>query len=73
VRKLVHWPMFMACLAVAAIIAFGASKWFSFSFWLAFGITVVIWIILGLIAFFEDETPGGFNNPRVGRSDKSKE
>ena len=71
VKKLLHWPTFVICLVIALAVGYGASNWFNLNFWLAFGITVMIWVVLGLIAFFEDEVPGGFNNPRPDQTRES--
>ena len=43
VKKLLHWPTFVICLVIALAVGYGASNWFNLNFWLAFGITVMIW------------------------------
>lgn len=53
-NNLVRWQIFVPCMAVAAIVAYGASRLFGFSFWIAFGITVGIWLALGLLTLFDD-------------------
>ena len=72
-KRFLHWPTFVICVLIAMVIGYGASRWFGLSFWLAFGITAVIWTVLGLIAFFEDEVPGGFNNPKPEQKEKTSE
>ena len=50
-------------LSVAALIAWGLCHWAKLPFWGAFAIVVGSMFINGVIAQFEDDAPGGFNNP----------
>lgn len=63
-RKFFHWKSFLIFLVVASGIGLLVSKWFNVGFWLAFIIIAIAICVVGWIAFFEDELPGGFDNPR---------
>ncbi len=59
---LLRWPrLFGLCIAV--VIALIVSWLFHFSFWLALPLAVVAMIANGIFAEWEDNQPGGFNNP----------
>lgn len=53
----------IAVLAVAGII--GALLWWfsSLPFWASLAIVVAAIVLNGILAVFEDDLPGGFNNP----------
>ena len=54
---------FIVGLSVAALVAWGGSRWTKIPFWGAFALVIIAMIINGIIAEREDEAPGGFNNP----------
>ena len=62
-KRFVHWPTFLALL-VCAPLAFVAHWIFGASFWLALPIIVFALVVNGALAVWEDEQPGGFNNPK---------
>ena len=62
-KRFVHWPTFFLSLLVCAVIAFAAHWIFGVSVWLALPIVVVAVVVNGALALWEDEQPGGFNNP----------
>jgi hypothetical protein len=50
-------------LLVASLIALAINHWSSFPFWIVFLIVVGGMFINGIVAQFEDDAPGGFNDP----------
>jgi hypothetical protein len=60
----IHWPAFTASTGIALGIA-GLLHWLAaLSFWVSFAIAWAAVLVNGLIATVEDESPGGFNNPK---------
>ena len=53
-------------LSIAALIGYLLSLFTELSFWLAFGIVAFAMIANGMLAEYEDNLPGGFNNPMPG-------
>jgi len=60
-------------MSFAVLAAWGLSHWTELSFWAAFAIVAGSMFINGIVAQFEDEAPGGFNNPRSPAQPKSPE
>ncbi|UCG60296.1 MAG: hypothetical protein JSV52_08130 [Candidatus Zixiibacteriota bacterium] len=53
----------IAVLAIVGIIG-ALLSWFSgLSFWASLAIVVAAMVLNGILAVFEDDLPGGFNNP----------
>jgi hypothetical protein len=50
-------------LAIAVIIGALISWFSSLPFWASFAIVVVAMVLNGVLAEYEDNLPGGFNNP----------
>ena len=50
-------------MAIAGIIGALVSWFSSLSFWASFAIVVVAMVLNGILAGYEDNLPGGFNNP----------
>jgi hypothetical protein len=55
--------IFLISVSVCAIIAALVSYFSQLSFWILFPIVIVAVLINGLIATWEDQRPGGFENP----------
>jgi ribose/xylose/arabinose/galactoside ABC-type transport system permease subunit len=53
-------------LAIAVIIGALISWFSSLPFWASFAIVVVSMVLNGVLAEYEDNRPGGFNNPMSG-------
>ena len=53
----------VAALAIAGIIGAVVSWFSSLSFWASFAIVLVAMVFNGILAVYEDNRPGGFNNP----------
>ena len=49
--------------SVVVLVTLGISHWSGLSFWVMLPIVVVAVLINGFVATFEDDLPGGFNNP----------
>jgi len=60
-------------MSVAGLAAWGLSHWTELSFWAAFAIVAGSMFINGIVAQFEDEAPGGFNNPHPPAQPKTPE
>jgi hypothetical protein len=54
---------FFGGLLITAAISGVVSALIGLGFWLVFPITVAALLINGLVAEWEDDQPGGFNNP----------
>ena len=53
----------VAGLVIAGAIGYLFSLITKLSFWFAFGLAVFSMVVNGLLAEYEDNLPGGFNNP----------
>jgi len=70
IKDINHLPSFFIAMSIAAVIACVVQNLFSISYWIAFLIALSALLINGIVALFEDELPGGFNNPRSKESKK---
>jgi hypothetical protein len=62
-KNYIDWRTFFIAVVIVGLLALIANKLFSVNFWLMFPLVAIVIFINGLIAHFEDERPGGFNNP----------
>jgi hypothetical protein len=63
--------IFAAVWGLAIVFALGLSYSYGISFWWAFALVAVAFIINGFVAEVEDRAPGGFLNPNAkGKSEK---
>ena len=58
-----HWPSFFIGLSIAAAVGLVVKWLFGLPFWAAFGLAVFGMVVNGFLAEWEDNQPGGFNNP----------
>ena len=58
-----HPKLAVVGFSVAALIAWGLSHWTELPFWGALLIVFCAMFINGIIAQYEDDATGGFNNP----------
>ena len=63
-KRFVHWPTFFLSLLVCTALALAAHWIFGVSAWLALPIIVFAVVVNGALATWEDNRPGGFNNPK---------
>jgi hypothetical protein len=54
---------FLRFLGVAALVAYAISAFSKEPFWMCFAVTAIAILANGWLATWEDEQPGGFNNP----------
>lgn len=59
-KKTLLWSILS--LSVISIIAFAVSRWADLNYFVAFAIVAGAVLVNGLVATFEDDLPGGFNN-----------
>lgn len=64
ITKIIHWPIFLLSVGLILIAARIFSGGFGVAFWIAAAVLAVAVLINGIVAIFEDERPGGFNNPK---------
>ena len=62
-KKFIHWPTFLIFIVVAGLVGYLFGIWTGLGFWPAFVLIVLSLMFNGWLATFEDEAPGGFNNP----------
>jgi hypothetical protein len=62
-KKIIDLKYTVIGLVVAGVIGYLFSLFAKLSFWLAFGLVVLSMVVNGLLAEYEDNLPGGFNNP----------
>ena len=67
-RSLVNWRMFLGCMAASFLLAWAVSWLFAFSYWVAWGIIMFAWVVVGISTFFDEDGPKGGN-----ASDKPKD
>jgi predicted membrane metal-binding protein len=63
-KRFIDWKVFAATVSAAALLAWALHAWFDLSFWASLGIVLAAVLINGIVALVEDQTPGGFNNPK---------
>ncbi len=63
-KKLIHWPSFLAFAGVSALAGAALHYFAGLSFWIGVTIGAGALLLNGIVATVEDETPGGFNNPK---------
>ena len=56
-NRTVHWPTFIACVAVSAAIGGAVHLVSGFNFWASWGIVIFAWVGVGISTFFDDERP----------------
>ena len=61
--RFIHWPGFFGGMALVALLAFGLRALSGMPFWGCFLIALLAILVNGWIATWEDERPGGFNDP----------
>jgi hypothetical protein len=62
-RKFFSFPHFLAAMAIAALVGLGGRAFTGLPFWVCFAIAVLAILVNGWLATWEDNQPGGFNNP----------
>jgi hypothetical protein len=62
-REFFSFPDFLAGMAIAALGALALRAFSGLPFWGCFAITVLAVLVNGWLATWEDNQPGGFNNP----------
>ena len=62
IRK-VNWFLILL-VAIVVIVAYFISRWAHLNYWLILVIVAVAILLNGLLASWEDNQPGGFNNPK---------
>ena len=62
-KKFIDVKLFLGMTVVCSVIATGVWYFTDFGFWPALGIIVAAVLVNGWLATWEDEQPGGFNNP----------
>jgi hypothetical protein len=67
-KKLIHWPSFLAFAGISALVGAGLHYFAGLSFWYAGVIVAGAMLVNGIVAAIEDEGPGGFNNPKPKHS-----
>ena len=67
-KKFIHWPSFLAFASISALVGAGLHYFAGLSFWYAGAIAAGALLVNGIVAAIEDESPGGFNNPKSKRS-----
>jgi hypothetical protein len=68
----IHKRISLVAIAVMAILAWLVHALLHVNFWLAFGFVFLGIVINGIVATFEDNAPGGFNNPRQDPPEKDQ-
>jgi hypothetical protein len=66
-KKLIHWPSFLGFAGVSALAGAALHYFAGLSFWYAVAIGAGALLLNGIVATVEDESPGGFNNPKPER------
>lgn len=69
-NKLIDWKAFLIGVSIAGLIALLVMKFIGLNFWITFILVAFAMFINGLIAEWEDNRPGGFNNPSSAKKDK---
>ena len=67
--EIVNIRVFLVSMGIAASVAYGFSVISDLRFWGSFAVIVIAMLANGFLATWEDEQPGGFNNP----TDKERE
>ncbi len=62
-NKIIDLKYAITGLAIAGVVAFIFTLFIEIPFWLVFGVVVFSMVVNGVIAEYEDNRPGGFNNP----------
>ena len=62
-KRFFDWWIGLASLAIAGIIGLAVHRLIGLPFWIAFLLAPIGMILNGLLAEWEDNRPGGFNNP----------
>ncbi len=62
-KKIIDLKYTVIGLVMAGVIGYLFSLFTKLSFWFAFGLVVLSMVANGLLAGYEDNLPGGFNNP----------
>jgi 4-hydroxybenzoate polyprenyltransferase len=64
-KRFVDWPRFLISLVACAVFALAGHWIFGVPYWLAFLIAMVAILLNGAFAVWEDDQPGGFDNPKA--------
>jgi len=56
--------IFVISVSITVLISFGVYKYTNFNFWVCLGIVILAILANGWLATIEDDTPGGFNDPK---------
>ena len=62
-RKIIHWPILLTVSGLVLIAARLFAGSFGNVFWVTVAVITIAILVNGIVAIFEDEQPGGFNNP----------
>ena len=68
-KNFIDLKVFAISLIICGLVAIGVSYFFGISFFTTFLIIVVALLVNGIVAAWEDELPGGFNNPTTEKQD----
>lgn len=63
-QELGRLPVFLISMALVTLAAFALRAVSALPFWGCFAIAVIALLLNGWLATWEDEQPGGFNNPK---------
>jgi len=62
-ERLIDWRVFFVVMSPVALLVFRLHRLVHLNVWICLGLLVGAILLNGLVATFEDETPGGFYNP----------
>lgn len=71
--KFIHWPSFVAAMAISGFGGYVTYEYTSLGFWAGFGLTAIAMFVNGWKATIEDKQPGGFNDPGTNKDERNKE
>jgi undecaprenyl pyrophosphate phosphatase UppP len=63
----------LVAVVIAVVVALAAAQWLGAQFWTTIVLILVAMMVNGLIAHFEDQRLGGFENPRTEKKDSPAE
>jgi hypothetical protein len=64
-KNLIHWLPFLVFACVSTFVGAALHYFAGLNFWYAVAIGAGALLVNGIVATVEDESPGGFNNPKL--------
>ena len=58
----INWRVFLGCLAVSFLLAWGVQWLSGLNYWASWGIVMFAWVAVGITTFFDDDDVGMANS-----------